>query len=257
MSSTDATAPVSDAQAADVFADVPPLSTFIAKDENDEIIPALKLVADSIAQQRQTAARILISHPINIAVVVGALAWVFNYLYTHNYDNGTKLMILGGVSMTILALVRYSTREYIFAAEEIKREWIGEDDSVIVTKYGDEIIGTAVISWEESATSSSGGKKRPGKNSNIKGVLRGWTVRLRYRNKGVGRALLEEAVDLVRSKGGEELEVAEDHANSLRFLPNFYNRLFDRRDEKAKAMVKEVVEEKKTAAAGSQINKKR
>jgi GNAT superfamily N-acetyltransferase len=43
-------------------------------------------------------------------------------------------------------------------------------------------------------------------------------VRLRYRGKGVGAALLEDAVKEARKKGAESLEFAEDHASEFFFF---------------------------------------
>ena len=109
--------------------------------------------------------------------------------------------------MVALATVRYVTRDYIFHAEELKWEWLG-DDSVLVTKYGNDVIGTVVLGWEK-------GEKGTRRKKSGKGIIRGWTVRLKYRHKGVGRALLEEAVKLVNERGGDGIEFAEDHASML------------------------------------------
>jgi len=111
----------------------------------------------------------------------------------------------GGVFMVALAMVRYITREYIFHAEGLKWDWLG-DDSVLVTKFGDEVIGTVVLGWEK-------GEKGTRRKKSGKGIVRGWSVRLKYRHKGIGRALLEEAVKLVNEKGGDGIEFAEDHAS--------------------------------------------
>ena len=122
-------------------------------------------------------------------------------------DFAILLTTFGGVFMAALATVRYVTRGYIFHAEELKWEWLG-DDSVLVTKFGDEVIGTVVLGWEK-------GEKGTRRKKSGKGIVRGWTVRLKYRHKGVGRVLLEEAVKLVNEKGGDGIEFAEDHASML------------------------------------------
>ncbi|KAI7139410.1 hypothetical protein KC352_g29910, partial [Hortaea werneckii] len=66
-----------------------------------------------------------------------------------------------------------------------------------------------------------------------RGEIKAWTVRMKYRRKGVGSAVLEEAVREARRKGAESLEFAYDHANALRVLPGLYNRAFDQRERRA------------------------
>ena len=46
-----------------------------------------------------------------------------------------------------------------------------------------------------------------------RGEIKAWTVRMKYRRKGVGSAVLEEAVREARRKGAESLEFAYDHAS--------------------------------------------
>jgi len=70
------------AAAPDPLAGVPALTTYVADDAPDRVA-ALKLVADSVAQQRQAASRALLSHPANVgafglvlaAVAQGLVAW--------------------------------------------------------------------------------------------------------------------------------------------------------------------------------------
>lgn len=165
------------------------------------------------------------------------------------------LTTAGGVIMALLAAVQWLTRGYIAHAESFKYEWLG-DDTVLVTKFGDEIIGTVVLGWEKGEKGSR--RKRSGK-----GIVRAWTVRLRYRHKGIGRALLEEAVKIVGEKGGDGIEFAEDHASELlkwrtpimvgdvltyadshRILkPNFFNKAFDKKDQEARELLQEIVDE--------------
>lgn len=69
-------------------------------------------------------------------------------------------------------------------------------------------------------------------------------VKMRYRGKGVGRALLEEAVELVAKKGGDGIEFADDHANSARILKPLFNKKQDRDELRAYDSLQKVVEEK-------------
>jgi GNAT superfamily N-acetyltransferase len=195
----------------DPFEGIPPLSTSIATEEQD-IVDALKLVADSVAQQRQTASRILIFHPLNVTVFTVVMALMVQWLYKSRSDIPLLLTTSAGVTMTALVAVKWVTGDYLFLAENINWAWLG-DDQVYITKFGDEVIGTCIVGWEKGEGRGNRRKKWG------KGVVRAWSVRLRYRGKGVGSALLEEAVKGVEKKGGDELVFADDHASKLTVSP--------------------------------------
>jgi len=189
----------------DPLAGVPELVTFVAEYELDRY-DGLKLVADSVAQQRQVASRALISHPVNLAVFVAVLAAAVSQLYKTPADLPLVLTTFGGLSMVGLVAVRYLTGRYIFLAESINWEWLG-DDTLLITKFGDQVIGALVLAW----VSAEGKRRRKGG----RGSIRAWTVKLKYRGKGVGTALLEEAAKLTGERGGECIEFAEDHARRI------------------------------------------
>ena len=95
-------------------------------------------------------------------------------------------------------------------AEEIGWEWLG-DDRVIVVKWGEEVIGSLVLGWEEDEAVANGGKKKRGSGGKKRGcwaVVRAWTVRLKYRGKGVGEGLLEEAVRVASLNSAEGVRFA-------------------------------------------------
>ncbi|GAB7350690.1 hypothetical protein MBLNU459_g1252t1 [Dothideomycetes sp. NU459] len=212
--------------AADPLADVPELSSYLSSDA-EEKLRALKLVADSVAQMRQTASRIIIFHPLNLAVYMAFLAVVSNYMYTSRGDNiGIVFTTDAGLVMAALVAVRWLTNPYILAAEDVNAHLLDGAD-VLVTKFGNEVIGAVVVGWEAA---ESRGKRRK-----WRAEIRGWAVRLRYRGKGVGLALLEDAVALAKTKGAENIEFAEDHANSKRILWSIYNGPFDRKEKMARA----------------------
>ncbi|KAF7512158.1 hypothetical protein GJ744_002320 [Endocarpon pusillum] len=139
---------------------------------------------------------------------------------------------------------------------------------VLVTKFGDEVIAALVVAGVVDAggnvrRSSSGGgggggggggKKGHRSNNSggagaatangtakIKAVIRAWTVRQKYRRKGVGAALLEEAVKLCRHKRWSGPVFAADHANSARVLPGLFNAGFEARERRAREMLERVV----------------
>lgn len=193
---------------------LPTLTTY-ATTTNAQKVAALRLIADSIAQQRQAASRALISHPLPLAFVFLLLALLAQYV-------SLPLMFTtgAGIVMSLLVAVRGATGGYLVAAEEIGWKWLddgnsGEDDGgkgkgrggdetiVLVTVWGEEIIGTLamrVLKREKRA------------------LVRAWTVGLKYRGKGVGKGLLEEGVQLAMTgRGCKGVEFEEKHASKWIF----------------------------------------
>ena len=183
---------------------------------------ALKLIADSVAQQRQTAAKSILLHQYALATLILILA-----LQSYWLSPIALLTTAAGTIMIELVAVRYVTRGYIFAAETINWNWLlespplashsrsnsnssnnghrrgrsntTEEPVVMMTKWGDEIIGALVI--------------RVSKRER-KGYVRAWTVLRRYRGKGVGRGLLEEGVARVMGKAGVKgVQFEDEHAS--------------------------------------------
>lgn len=189
----------------DPLAGIPELHSYMAREEADKTA-ALKLVADSVAQMRQTANRALIFHPLNLALAIGVLSLFARWVYDAKQDWSLVGTSCAGVLMALLAAYRWCTQGYLHAAEGIDWEWI-EGADVIVTKFGEEVIGTVVVDWVSGESSRQKRKKA------WRGEIRAWTVRLKYRGKGVGAALLEDAVKEARKKSAESLEFAEDHAS--------------------------------------------
>ncbi|KAF4282800.1 hypothetical protein CNMCM8689_007811 [Aspergillus fumigatus] len=69
----------------DLPQDIPDLQTYRATTKED-LIPGLRLIADSIAQQRQTAAHALIFHPFWLSAMAALIAIVYKALYTDSSD---------------------------------------------------------------------------------------------------------------------------------------------------------------------------
>ncbi|KAF2771456.1 hypothetical protein EJ03DRAFT_325510 [Teratosphaeria nubilosa] len=218
---------------ADPLEGVPELTTCKPTD-TEERIDALNLVADSIAQQRQTANNHLISHPLNLAAVVAVIAITGRYMWETYHDYYYTGMTGIGLVMVFFAFLGYATKDYLFAAEDITWNWLG-DGEIIITKFGKEVIGALVIDWVS-------GESRQKRKKAWRGEIKGWTVKLRYRKKGVGTALLEEAIKEAKQKGAETIEFAEDHANSKRFLPAMFNGPFNRRERWAREKLQELQE---------------
>jgi GNAT superfamily N-acetyltransferase len=207
MESSDApndAVPIEPVTVDDPLADVPELTTYMATEEEDKV-GGLKLVADSVAQMRQTANNSLIFHPLNLAILVAILSVIIRYMV----NDGREPFIIGttctGFIMIALVGVRFATQDHLWAAEKINWAWMGNAD-IIITKFGEEIIGAVIIDW---VSGESRGKRKKA----WRGEILGWTVVLRYRGKGVGTALLEEAIKESKKKGAETIEFADDHAS--------------------------------------------
>jgi GNAT superfamily N-acetyltransferase len=240
--------------------DIPKLTYFTAETEDDRV-EALRLVADSVAQQRQSASRTLIFHPINLAIyflVIGILA---QYMWKAKEDLLLFGTTIGGVTMIGLAAVRMAVGGYLALAEGINWEWLG-DDRLIVVKWGEEVIGALVLGW---ADNSEGARKRGTRRRRGKALVRAWTVKLKYRGKGVGEGLLEEAVKIAGERGADGIVFDADHASkfcrvpsiyccleyllitrtdSKRILPRVYNGYLNKQEARAEKALEKVADEK-------------
>lgn len=242
--------------------DIPPLSLDILTERADKAA-ALKLVADSIAQQRQVAAFHLVFHPIPLAALLAALASVYQYAWVRNnqHDLGTTLMLVCGTIMTYLIGIRFVTSGYLRAAEDVSWDFItpegAPEDLILGTRYGPDMIGALVLRLErpssEYAAGGTGGNSRTRKAAHSrqnslkggKGVIRAWTTRLRYRGRGVGGDMLREAVRVTRERCGKDAEVgfAQEHANSVMVLPEMFNRPFRKGEMRAARALDKVLGE--------------
>lgn len=185
----------------DPLAGVPDLGSYVTEDVN-EITNALKLVADSVAQMRQTASRALIFNVFNLAIYVLVLGIMSQLLYKTRSDAGIVFTTAAGITMAFLVGIRGATGGYLERAEKVGAELL-ENADVLVTKFGDEVIGTCILA---RTPVESSGKRRKG----YKGEIKGWAVRIRYRGKGVGTYLLADAVEEAKKKGMESIEFSED-----------------------------------------------
>jgi acetyltransferase (GNAT) family protein len=295
--------------------DIPPLTTCVA-DREAEQIDALRLIADSVAQQRQTASRAIISHPVVLTAVIAILAIISQYLFDRRGDLTLVVSTVAGCALTWMAAIGYLTSGYIEHAEQtgtwawlhegrvristssspslsppsasrtgenrssrrrtaaarvssrrdrnqesdndnsdtnsedqepIDREYEDDQDTIIVTRYGGQIIGALVLRSPPvsspsippvPASTSQGSSANDG---NKKATIRAWTVRIRYRNKGIGTGLLEYAVSQCRSRGWPGPVFAEQHANSARLVPRWFHASFEKRERRARASLQEVI----------------
>lgn len=186
--------------------ELPQLSTYTAETEDDRI-EGLRLVADSVAQQRQVTSKMLMFHPISLSAFFLTVAIAAQYMLRWYEDKLMLVTTLGGLSMTYLIFIRWMTGGYIGLAEDIDMDWLG-DDRLIVVKWGEDIIGALVLGWADNDAAKKRGRRRRGK-----AVVRAWTVKLKYRGKGVGEGLLEEAVRVAGERGADGILFDPDHAS--------------------------------------------
>ncbi|KAI9842609.1 MAG: hypothetical protein M1837_007047 [Sclerophora amabilis] len=242
----------------DPHLDIPTLTTSHASD--DDLPEALQLVADSVAQQRQLAARCILLHPLSLSLYALAMAILAKLCPSLP----TLATTASGVTMAVLVAVRWACNGYIEEAEGIGKRWLisgrgggeegeGEEagprrqegrameDVVLVTRWGGEIIGVVIVRLIPDGKTSKSSRQ----DSKSRALFRAWTVKLRYRYKDVGRGLLEEAVRITRETLGEKITMEWDaqHANSRQNLPNLFNRPFQSRERLAKKMLQDVVSE--------------
>ncbi|UJO20720.1 uncharacterized protein CLAFUR5_10958 [Fulvia fulva] len=217
----------------DPLAGVPELRSYLTTNEAERT-GALKLVADSVAQQRNATNGAIIFSPINLTVLVAVIAFLGKVMMDRGYDEWAVGSTSVGLVMAGLIFCRFATARYLREAEAINWEWAGDVD-VLVTKFGDDVIGALLVEW------LSGESRKKNKKA-WRGLIRAWTVKLKYRGKGVGSGLLDEAVKEAKKKGAEGLEFDDTHANSVRILPSIYNGAFDRADRKAREKLENLLE---------------
>ncbi|KNG47056.1 acetyltransferase protein [Stemphylium lycopersici] len=217
--------------------ELPQLSTYTAETEDDRI-EGLRLVADSVAQQRQVASKAMMFHPVTLTAYVVAVAIAAQYMLRWYEDKMMLVTTIGGISMTFLIFIRWMTGGYIGMAEDINMEWLG-GDRLIVVKWGEDVIGSLVLGWADNDAAKKRGRRRRGK-----AVVRAWTVALKYRGKGLGGDLLEEAVKVAGERGADGIVFDADHANSQRVLPSLFNGFLNKQDAKAEKALQKVADAK-------------
>lgn len=235
---------------ASIKAEPPPLTTFQTSADNEEHysdrVDALRLIADSVAQQRQEASRAVITHPVVVAVAMAVVAGIYQSVYREFSDVATVVTTAAGLLMAGMAGVGYLTYGYLDLAEKtgtwsfLRADNARDEDILLVTKYGEAVIGVVVLRLCSPADSRP--RTTRSKTAANKAIIRAWTVRRRYRHKGVGAALLEEAITLCRNNHWEGPEFADDHANSKRVLPKFFQRDMDKREARARIWLEDLKE---------------
>lgn len=228
----------------DALADTPALSyRVVTRDQEKQ--DALHLVADSIAQQRQTASAAIIFNPLCIAGLFAMCAGAY-----HQYQHagvGTLMTMICGSIILYLSFVRFYTSGYIQRAEEFRwKDFItgpdGKQDTVIAAVYGDNIIGTVVLRLEGEEINKK--KKDAVQPSTVgRGIIRAWTTKMRYRGKGIGSDLLHYAVQTTTRAFGPTASVEFDpnHPHSKHPIPDMFLRTFKKRQQRAEKALRQAL----------------
>lgn len=221
-----------------------PLLTYSLAPTASEKYPALKLIADALAQRRQLSSSIIVFSGPFLAVAVAVFGALFQYMYVPSQGYGSIPLIcttFAGIAMALLISVRWMSGGYLALAEKINWEWLG-DAEVVVAEWGTPgdmtVVGTCV--FEEEEVEGKGGKGGKGRKRGKRGVVKAWTVRLRERGRGVGKGLLEEVARVGKERGWEGMGVVEGGVFDEKVLPGVYHRWFERRMERARGLMQEV-----------------
>ena len=249
--------------------DVPPLSLDTLS-TSDEKVEGLRLVADSVAQMRPRAARILARHPLFLAALASAWALVYGFVHASRGGSAGLAFPLACVAMAAYLLaIRFCTASYDKLARSIDISWLqhpsssGHEDVVLGARRGGKLVGALVLRIEPrlgtspTGNSSSNGsyayqyyhrRKNRSRSASFRGgrgVIRAWTTLQGHRGEGVGRELLHAAVRRTRDVCGRDAQVgfAKEHANSVMFLPEIFTAPFKHDERRVAEALNAVVDE--------------
>lgn len=202
---------------------------------------ALKLVVDSVAQQRQVASRDVVFNPVCVSVLVAVLAVAHFGMQAMGHDFSAMLITYSGIVLIYLSTIRYAASTYIRIAEETDwHAWLENQDGgeavVLGARYGTELIAAVVLDLPKRNTRA---KSQP------KATIRAWTTKIRYRRRGLGGDMLREAVKAAKQAHGPNcaVEFAADHVHSNVALYDMFNGPFVSRQAQAVRALASAVKE--------------
>jgi hypothetical protein len=232
------------------------VTTSISTDRED-LIAALKLIAESIAQQRQVVARSIIHHWLSWIMMGSVFAGIVWGIYNDSSDYGRIILTCTGAVMAALLLIRSSMAGYLDLAENTGTwKWLfGPDESdnirraekwrnnellrshkrdhertfdvVVIVRYQTVIIATLVmrvVRCDDSNTTFDmpNVAQQPPMGQNYAAFIRALTVAYRYRYIGLGSALLRVAVMMCEENNWKSIEFADRHTMSSQVLPRHF-----------------------------------
>lgn len=276
--------------------DSPLIWTYHASTDDDRN-EALRLIADSVVQQRLLAVRSIFFHPAVLTLTLLFLTLLVRSAYRNPVANGPFVSVVGTIFVAAaLIAIHRATRRYMALANTVRNPtWFKEglyqrnnhgngdgsaggsknqnhnhrrnslmpEDEILLTKYCDEIVGVLVLRTARTNALTSGAPSANGmralrhrhSNSNsassgrLTGVIRAWAVNPTHRYRGIGIGLLESAVSICRTRrldgpifADESLHSA--HVPGLRMLPWPFNGNFQKMEDWAVGLLRDVIEGK-------------
>ncbi|KAM5444415.1 hypothetical protein MferCBS31731_000935 [Microsporum ferrugineum] len=234
------------------------LSVFPTQSEN-EVASALGIISESVVQQRQLAARAIISHPGVLAA--GILFFLSSAKIIYSGSPADLILILSVWTLSILVailVVRFMVKGYLDQIRETRDvNWLSQDsvhglshrrDEVFIARDedGGDVVGVLVMRICKTVTDASTPGVRPRSarrksSARWTGIIRAWAVKQPARSNGVGTKLLEEAIANCRLRTLDGPMFADDHVHSKRFLPGMFNVGFDKQDTWARRFLEHTV----------------
>ncbi|OXV09828.1 hypothetical protein Egran_02409 [Elaphomyces granulatus] len=216
------------------------------------------------------------------SAVIAILAIISQHLFDRRGDLTLVVSTVTGCALTWMAAIGYLTSGYIERAEQTGTwAWLhrgrGRAAAVVAvpqqrghhragiritpmkraTTITATIIGALVLRSPPVSSSStlrvsaSMSQGSSANDSNKKATIRAWTVRMRFRKKGIETGLLEAAVSQCRLRGWPGPVFAKQHANSARLVPRWFHASFEKREKRARASL-EVMVASETGVLGTE-----
>ncbi|KAJ5130069.1 uncharacterized protein N7515_006108 [Penicillium bovifimosum] len=225
--------------------------------EDSEIVAALKLIAASVAQQRQQVAKHLIFHTLFL-VPIAAIILLANKAIYEDPSSWLYTIVQAATALSmVLLILKRLVDGYLDEATGVGTlKWLyGHDPSseanrdneqtdpalpsenggtfVLVYRFKKRIIGALVLSTVSRVDNpdTHASAHSTAKTKTYEAFIRAWTVQSAFRSCGVGGELLNTAVQLCHWKGWQGPRFANAHANSLRVLPRSFHGNMDRESE--------------------------
>ncbi|KAJ3493697.1 hypothetical protein NLG97_g4570 [Lecanicillium saksenae] len=218
-----------------------PQLKYVVAQTNDEKRDALRLVADTIAQQRQVASTTIIFHPAVLGPFVALLAGL---LYRSRNDWIGAIILISGITVAYLASVQYYTYGYLQRAENFNwKKFITpsadiseQQDTVMYARYGDNVIAAIVLRLDKAQVSS---KKALQKETRVSGgdMLRG-------------------AISVARSTLGSTVIVtfSNPHAHTID-TTQFFTAPFQKREMRAQKALAQAIEDAESNVTPIEVGK--
>ncbi|ATY62168.1 acetyltransferase, GNAT family [Cordyceps militaris CM01] len=234
--------------------EIPQLTYAIAQTAQEKR-DALRLVADTIAQQRQVASSTMIFHPAVLGPFAALLAGV---AYQGRSDWAGTVILVSGIIVAYLAAIQYYTYGYVQRAENFN--WHSfitpatdkpaqQEDTVMYARYADHIIATLVLRLDKAKNPHKTAASQQQRGNGSTAQVRAWATRLRYRGTGVGGDMLRNAVGLARSSLGPAVvvEFSHPHAHTVD-TTKYFTAPFARREKRARQALAQAIKDVDAAA---------